>query len=211
MSDGRTLATWLLVLCGACAAEDAGEAARDGTALDASVETSEGDQDGDAAPIADATEDAVDPSADGSDIDLTDACAPVPFSAWTQLGACPFYRCADSHVGCGEDGYLLAFACKYADRYLVEVYPEMTAAGQAFLESVFECLQRSIAAEDLATHTCASIEELGFGSHVPCYLAAGFCDLPGADIALVLDAIDADDMQHPLQQAASRAVAEECF
>ena len=147
------------------------------------------------------------------DVDLADslsACVPVPFAEVPESGACLFYRCLDDTLGCGADAYLIDFACRYADLYLAETYAEMTGAGQAFLESAFECLQARLAAETDALTDCTAAAELGFASHVPCYLAAGFCELPLEDKLLVFAAIDPEDLEHPLQRAAQAEVIDHC-
>lgn len=162
--------------------------------------------------------DAVATDVDARDLGLGDvdpvealsACEPLPFDAVPESGACPFYRCLDDALGCGPDAYLLDFACRYADLYLAETYAEMTEAGQSFLESVFECLQTSLAAETDALTDCTAAAELGFASHVPCYLDAGFCELPLEDKLLVFAAIDPEDLEHPLQRAAQTEVIDQC-
>ena len=126
---------------------------------------------------------------------------------------CTFYRCADAVIASGacEPGdYVMGFACKYAERYLDEVYPSLSAAGQGFLDGVFVCLQeRLLPAVDAAT-TCAEAAELGFGAHVPCYSAAGFCALPPGDLSAIVGAIDDADLEHPLQQAATLEILGRC-
>ena len=138
------------------------------------------------------------------------SCQPVAFEDLADRGACPFYECADAALGCGPDEYLIDFACRYADLYLAETYFEMSDAGQAFLESVFVCLQTSLEAEFDTLSDCESAAELGFASHVPCYLGAGFCELPLEDKLLVFAAIDPEDLEHPLQRAAQSEVIDRC-
>jgi hypothetical protein len=86
----------------------------------------------------------------------------------------------------------------------------MSGAGQFFLESVFECLQTSLDREAERLTDCAAAAEFGFASHVPCYLAAGFCELPLEDKLLVFTVIDPEDLEHPLQRAAQTEVIAQC-
>lgn len=142
--------------------------------------------------------------------DIDSDCRPVAFEDRSERGTCNYYSCLDEELGCGEGEYLLDFACHYADRYLEQTYGEMSEDGQAFLRSVYLCLQQSFADADDAVVDCQSAAELGFASHVPCYLAAGFCELPPGDKLRVFAAIDSEDLENPLQQAAQEEVIARC-
>lgn len=125
-----------------------------------------------------------------------------------------WYSCVDQRVqdgeGCGADGYLLGFGGKYAERYMVDVRPELSEAGQAFLDGVLVCLQEGLAAGMSDDPTCAEIETAGFGAHAPCYAANGFCDLPIEDVARIAAAIDAEDQGVPAEQEAIEAIQAQC-
>mgnify|MGYP003334875752 CR=1 FL=1 len=125
-----------------------------------------------------------------------------------------WYACVDERVqdgdGCGEDGYLLGFGGKYAERYMVEVRPELTPAGQAFLDDNLVCLQETLAGALPDDPDCATIEAEGFASHVPCYEADGFCDLPLEDVVKIAAAVDPDDQGRPEEEAAIAEIQEWC-
>ena len=128
--------------------------------------------------------------------------------------AAAWYACVDERVqdgeGCGPDGYLLGFGGKYAERYMVEVRPGLSEAGQAFLDGVLVCLQEGLAAGMSDDPTCDAIETAGFGAHAPCYEANGFCDLPIEDVARIAAAIDAEDQGIPAEQEAIEAIQAKC-
>ncbi len=165
--------------------------------------------DGDAAgPDADRAVDSTEETGPTTEV-LVAACTPVAFGDAASGAVCGYYNCVDDVLGCSDDAYLVAFACKYADRYLAQTYGEMTADGRRFLEEVFECLQETLDEENGALD-CTTVEEIGFASHVPCYVEAGFCDLILDDKLLVLQAIDPEDLEHPLQILAQSEIIERC-
>ena len=147
------------------------------------------------------------------------ACAVVSYPE-AEAGAevCSFYACADGWIAggaCAPGDYVMGFACKYADLYLAEVYADLGPGGQAFLEGAFVCLQEALepyleSEEASAATTCEAIAEAGFGAHVPCYMAHGFCDLPSEDILAIAAAIDDEDLDNPLQQAAMLDILGRC-
>ncbi|MCB9727850.1 MAG: hypothetical protein H6746_05100 [Deltaproteobacteria bacterium] len=187
------LALWALGACGTDAA--AGADARTDALTDALTEV---------APDAEAST-------------ATPLCQPVPYDG-AATEACTFYACADALIAggtCAPTDYVMGFACKYADRYLSQVHPELSPAGQAFLEGVFVCLQEALVpfvadAAAAQAATCPAVAEAGFGAHVPCYLQNGFCDLPTADIASIALAIDQPDLENPLQQSATAEILTLC-
>jgi len=144
-------------------------------------------------------------------------CSVVPY-AEAAAHVCAFYECADAHIAggsCSPQGYVIGFACKYADRYLAEVYPTLSPAGQTFLEEVYVCLQQALLPfvedpEVAAATTCEAVAQAGFGAHVPCYMESGFCALPADDVLAIARAIDAEDLQNPLQQAATTDILAKC-
>ncbi|MFT6396794.1 MAG: hypothetical protein ACJAYU_001537 [Bradymonadia bacterium] len=140
--------------------------------------------------------------------ELAAACTPVPF-AEAPHDVCAYYFCVDQSLGCDEDEYIIAFACKYANRYVSETYEEMTPDGQRFVIEVFECLQQTLHAAG-SGFNCVSAQEVGFASHAPCYVNARFCELILDDKLAVLQAIDPEDLEHPLQIAAQNEIIERC-
>lgn len=173
-----------------------------------SEDTGTADASGDVRDAGDASSDTPETDVSPAPAERAAACVPVPFGD-SSAEVCGYYTCVDDALGCADDTYLLSFACKYADRYLAETYGEMTDDGQRFLREVFECLQETLAGEG-AILDCASAEEVGFASHVPCYVDAGFCELILDDKLLVLQAIDPEDLEHPLQIAAQTEIIERC-
>jgi hypothetical protein len=132
--------------------------------------------------------------------------APEEADAW--------YLCVDGRIhggeGCGDQGYLLGFGGKYAEKYMVEVRPDLGPEGQAFLDGVLVCLQEALAEGMAEEPECADIESLGFSSHVPCYLEHGFCELPIEDIARIGVAVEAEDRGRPEQEEAIAEIQAAC-
>ena len=159
----------------------------------------------------------------------------VVLSAWSGLSACPSaepapcttsdpadpdvdpggtYRCMDPRLnggeGCGEGGYPLGFAAKYADRYIWETRPTTGPEAQAFLAEVLVCLQERFLAEATPELSCEEVAANGFDSHVPCYLESGFCGVPLADQFRIFAAVDEEDLGRPGQQEAIDEISQEC-
>jgi hypothetical protein len=155
--------------------------------------------------------------ADGSGEPVAEPCAVVPVE---ESGGrpCAFYTCAQERIaggGCPVSGYVMGFACKYAKKYLEDVYDTLTPQGQLFLDEVYVCLQSAIeglanAGANQGDDACAEVEVQGFGAHVPCYVQSGFCKLPSDDVLKIALAIEPADLAHPLQQAASGEIFTEC-
>jgi hypothetical protein len=125
-----------------------------------------------------------------------------------------FYRCADSllnnEAGCGEDGYLLGYAAKYAERYMWESYPLLSPTGQGFLNRNLVCLQTVFRDTVQIDWTCDRVAEFGFKSHADCYLSSGICELSLSDKLTILMAVDTEDLNQPGQDQAFSAIAEGC-
>lgn len=124
------------------------------------------------------------------------------------------YRCMDPRLdggrGCGDAGYPLGFAAKYADRYVWEVRPDTGPEAQAFLAEVLVCLQQRFLDGVDVDMSCEQVAEIGFASHVPCYVGSGFCAVPLADQFRIFAAVDEEDLGRPGQQEAIDAITEEC-
>jgi hypothetical protein len=125
-----------------------------------------------------------------------------------------FYRCAEEIInqgaGCGEDGYLLGYAAKYAERYMWETYPQLSPAGQDFLDRNLLCLQKVFRDTVQADWTCSTVAEFGFKSHAACYLSSGICELSLTDRLTILMAVDTEDLNQPGQEEAFAQVADGC-
>jgi hypothetical protein len=139
---------------------------------------------------------------------------PLADETWRMEDPGGFYRCAEEIInqenGCGEDGYLLGYAAKYAERYMWEIYPTLSTEGQRFLDLNLLCLQtvfRDTVEEDWS---CERIAEFGFQSHAACYLSSGICDLSLSDRLTILMAVDTEDLNQPGQEEAFDEVAKGC-
>ncbi len=125
-----------------------------------------------------------------------------------------WYRCVDGHLqggaGCGPDGYLLGFGGKYARKYMLEVRPNLSEAGQAFLDHNLTCLEEALSAGMEAEPRCEDVSTLGFASHVPCYVESGFCELPLDDVLLIATAVEPEDQGLPEQAEAVAGIQAAC-
>jgi hypothetical protein len=139
---------------------------------------------------------------------------PLVDEAWIMEDPGGFYRCADGILnkgaGCGADGYLLGYAAKYAERYMWEVYPELSATGQGFLDRNLLCLQGVFRDTVESDWRCEDVANFGFQSHVACYLDSGICELGLSDRLAILMAIDTEDLNQPGQDEAFSAIAVGC-
>ena len=125
-----------------------------------------------------------------------------------------WYRCLDESLedgGCGDAGYPLGWGGKYARKYMVEVHPELSEDGRAFLEGVLVCLQETLRDGLAPDATCEDVADLGFASHVPCYRAHAFCSIPLTDMARIWAAIDEADRGLPAQEAAMATIRDDCL
>ncbi len=124
--------------------------------------------------------------------------------------SCDYYLCkeaADGADACGEDGYYLRYGFKYCERISVVTRPQLSAAGQAWLDEARVCLMRTIERKIDANESCETRKQIAFDSHPGCYLEAGFCDLPASDMWAVFTTVDPGDFE--LQQVLSTGVS--CF
>ena len=139
---------------------------------------------------------------------------PLVDEAWIMEDPGGFYRCADEILnkgdGCGEDGYLLGYAAKYAERYMWETYPQLSPAGQGFLDRNLLCLQTVFRDTVQADWACDAVAEFAFKSHADCYLSSGICEISLSDRLTILMAVDVEDLNQPGQDEAFSAIAEQC-
>lgn len=151
------------------------------------------------------------------DHEFSDSTLDCPLADPDEPGLEPgsFYRCRDSQLnggaGCGADGYPLAFAAKYAEIYMWEIYPDLGPEGRDFLDANLICLQGSFRADTTVEMSCAEVAEAGFAAHPPCYMSSGICDVPLSDQLSILLAVEWADLAHPSQVEAMAEIAEECF
>ncbi|MCA9490657.1 MAG: hypothetical protein KC621_12085 [Myxococcales bacterium] len=123
-----------------------------------------------------------------------------------------YYVCLDARLGgCGEDGYPLGYGAFYAERYLLEVRPLVSEAGQAFLDAVSVCLQQDMAAFATDASTCDEVWDHGFSSHPDCYVASGFCEVDLESQLAIADAVEPEDTELPEQQEQVLEVAIRCL
>jgi hypothetical protein len=119
-----------------------------------------------------------------------------------------FYLCADDYAdfgaGCGDDGYLVGYGAKYADRFYNDTRPWMTSHGQEWIDEVLVCLQHELRDSIDEATSCDDIRTIAFDSHPVCYLEHGLCQLPVWDIAKVLWTVELGDW---LSDDAARQVA----
>ncbi|MFT5358804.1 MAG: hypothetical protein ACI9KE_006045 [Polyangiales bacterium] len=123
-------------------------------------------------------------------VDASECAAALSYEG---CGACEYYACREAEAQCGDDGYLIAFAEKYCERYRLVTEQRISLAGQAWLRRVRRCLVEELEASGAAT--CEDIERSGFDSHPLCYTETGFCDLSAGDWVGVLNTIDPGDLR----------------
>lgn len=148
----------------------------------------------------------------GLDVDPVLAC-PIPTPDRIAGHEGDFYRCVDAVIaggaGCGDDGYLLGYGARYAERFYRETRPRMSARGRAWIDDVLVCLQEELRDGIDAATPCDDVRDLAFDSHPRCYVDAGFCRLPVLDVLHVLWTIDVRDWlgSSAARQAVETAIA----
>jgi hypothetical protein len=129
-------------------------------------------------------------------VDPVQAC-PIPAGGAIAGHEADFYRCVDDVVGdgagCGNDGYLLGYGARYAERFYRVTRPRMSARGQRWIDDVLVCLQEELQVGIDASTGCDDIRSIAFDSHPGCYVGAGFCTLPLVDVLQVVWTIDVRD------------------
>lgn len=136
-----------------------------------------------------------------------DGC-PIPTTGTIAGNEDDFYLCADQFAelgtGCGDDGYLVGYGARYAERFYTETRPWMTSHGKAWIDEVLVCLQHELRDSIDETTSCEDIRTIAFDTHPVCYLEHGLCELPVWDVAKVLWTVDLADW---LSADAARQVA----
>jgi len=129
--------------------------------------------------------------------DGTIASCPIPSVDTIAGNANSFYLCADERSnfgdGCGDDGYLLGYGAKYADRFFNRTRRHMTRTGRRWIDDVLVCLQHSLRDTITEEASCPDIRTNAFDSHPKCYVDNGFCTLPVWDILNVVWSVDLTD------------------
>lgn len=129
-------------------------------------------------------------------VDPVQSC-PIPAADAIAGHEADFYRCVEGVVaggdGCGDDGYLLGYGARYAERFYRVTRPRMSARGQRWIDDVLVCLQEELQAGIDANSDCDDIRSIAFDSHPGCYVDAGFCRLPVLDVLQVVWTIDVRD------------------
>jgi hypothetical protein len=141
------------------------------------------------------------PAACQLDVDTTSAelaadpiaACPVPRPGAIAGHEADFYRCAEETASCGDDGYLLGYGARYAERFYRRTRPLMSARGKQFIDATLVCLQTTLRDEIDAGTSCDDIHALAYDSHPDCYVASGFCDLTWRDWLAVASTIDGHD------------------
>jgi hypothetical protein len=110
------------------------------------------------------------------------------------VAACTYYACRDEIAQCGPTGYYLGFGEKYCERFLVDLSPKMSPAGQQFLVAARDCLMQYLEKSVPTTTSCSDVKSEALQSHVRCYTDYGFCSLPLSDRALLFASIDSSDL-----------------
>jgi hypothetical protein len=149
-----------------------------------------------AASSVDASEPVVPPTQDVSSVDAAQSMMCAADIALAGVAGCQFYACRDAEHPCGADGYYLGFGEKYCERFLTDLAPIMSAAGQAFLAATRDCLMSYMNANIATDLSCDEVKTDALASHVDCYRDNGFCALPLTDKAALFLAVDPADRDY---------------
>lgn len=133
---------------------------------------------------------------------IDNSCDPSPDS-------CNSYLCMEDDNKCGSNGYYLAYAHKYCDRFSKNIN-KFSFYGQVWLLDAKVCLQeKSIEIANIGL-SCRNIKKEAFKSHVPCYLDAGFCSLSFKDKFNVMKIIH-DSLLKPSTLIPGFSVLKKCY
>lgn len=88
-----------------------------------------------------------------------------------------FYECIETILKCGDDGYLLSYGVKYAERFNNEARQQMDDNGKEWVDGTTVCLQTRLRDAITAESDCEEVSDIGFGTHNDCYIENGFCNL----------------------------------
>jgi hypothetical protein len=125
-------------------------------------------------------------------------CSECPESAHCQdecrnpTHSCGFYRhCAEPVAQCGAAGYPLHYGERNCNKF-VRNSGDFSAAGQQWIQSTMNCLQRALVPLLQGCPTCSTLHQVAFDSHPDCYAGSGICSLDCWDVAMVLSTIGRD-------------------
>jgi hypothetical protein len=118
------------------------------------------------------------------------AACPIPSPDQIAGHEADFYRCAEEALGCGDDGYLIGYGARYAERFYRETRPRMSARGRQWIDDVLLCLQHELRAALDESTACDDVRAIAYDQHPACYTEAGFCTLPLLDLLRVVATID---------------------
>jgi hypothetical protein len=99
------------------------------------------------------------------------------------VSQCEFYQVKLQELQCTEDNYLNRFAYKYCREYTL-TNSDYSEAGQVILQNIRSCLIENI--RDAKNLKCENTEDIGYSSHVDCYISSGYCDIQPDDKALMV-------------------------
>ncbi len=106
--------------------------------------------------------------------------AALEISCTASANSCNAYLCMEGTNHCGIKGYYLGYAYKYCDRFSKK-QSKFSAVGRQWMRETRTCLQENTLASVDSGKSCKQIKKSAFKGHVPCYIDAGFCELPFRD------------------------------
>lgn len=121
-----------------------------------------------------------------------------------------FYYCVEDVAQCGDDGYLVGYGARYAERYMQRTRPFLSTAGKRFLDKNLVCLQEALRERVDQFTSCDEIRDLAFDSHPDCYIANGFCELPVRDWLAITATVDGRDLLSRDAQRQMSTIARAC-
>jgi len=102
--------------------------------------------------------------------------------------SCNSYLCMEDDNNCGKRGYYIGFGYKYCTKFSKYIN-KFSLTGQFWLFDAKVCLQKATLEVSRKGLSCRQVKKASFKSHVPCYIDAGFCDLPLKDKFQVMKVI----------------------
>ena len=99
------------------------------------------------------------------------------------VGSCDFYQCLDQTFPCGDKGYALHFGHKFCTKSDTQLFNRMqTEQGKQWVLDTMKCLQQALSERlDIEALSCQKIQDIGYQTHMNCYIQSGYCELPGQD------------------------------
>lgn len=93
---------------------------------------------------------------------------------------CEYYACVSESKNCKKRSYLLGFGHRYCMKFSRKK-DDFTKAGQEFIDEARNCLIERLDEIQDETLSCRAYKKVALSHHMPCYLQAGFCQLPKKD------------------------------